>query len=144
MINEICNAIVLSVGPKYFHLLKTNQAMKEKISEFKTKFGMIEGFGCIDGNHIANACPSEHSHDYFYYKQFDSLSVQAVYAIIKVHLWMLNVSGLVMFTHETSCEGYCGKRLLTSDLPTIVQTISNGEVKISNYQFGDTSYPLLP
>ena len=39
--NEVCNAIALYVGHKYLHLPKTNQEMKEKISEFETKSGMI-------------------------------------------------------------------------------------------------------
>ena len=79
VINEVCkvcNATVLYVGPKYLHLPKTNEEMTEKISEFETKFGMIQAFGCIDGTHIPIACPSEHSHDRFCYKQFHSLSVQ--------------------------------------------------------------------
>ena len=49
VINKVCNAIVLYVGPKYLHLPKTNQEMKEKISDFETKFGMTQTFGCIDG-----------------------------------------------------------------------------------------------
>ena len=52
VINEVCNKIVLYDGPKYLHLPKRNQEMKEKISEFETKFGMIQDFGCIDGTHI--------------------------------------------------------------------------------------------
>ena len=36
------------------------------------------------------------------------------------------------------------KRLRSSDLPTIFQTISNSEVKIPNYLIGDPAYPLLP
>ena len=38
VINEICNAIVLYVGPKYLHLPKANQEKKYKTSEFETKF----------------------------------------------------------------------------------------------------------
>ena len=68
VINEVCNAIVLYVGPKYLHLPKTNHEIKEKISEFETKFGIIQAFGCIDTTHILNACPSEHSHGCVCYK----------------------------------------------------------------------------
>ena len=52
--------------------------MKEKISEFETKFAMNRAFGCIDGTYIPIACPSEHSHNHFCSKQFHSLNVQAV------------------------------------------------------------------
>ena len=66
--------------------------MKEKISEFETKFGMIQVFGCIDGTHIPIACISVTNNSiHLAYK---------LYAIIKVLLWMLNVSGLVVFTTE--------------------------------------------
>ena len=78
VINEVYNAIVLYAGPKYLHLPKTNQKMKEKISETETRFGLIQACGCYDGTHIPIACPSEHCHDYFCYKYFHSLSAQAV------------------------------------------------------------------
>ena len=73
VINKVYNAIVLYVGPKYLHLPKTNQEMREKISVFETKFGMIQPFGYIDDTHIPTACSSEHSHYYFCYKQFNLL-----------------------------------------------------------------------
>ena len=52
--------------------------MKEKVSKFEAKFGMMQAFGCIDGTHIPIKCPLENSQDYFYYKQYYSLSVQAM------------------------------------------------------------------
>ena len=98
VINEVCNAIiVLYVEPKYLHLLKTNHEIKEKSSEFETKFGMTQAFGCIDGTHIPIACPSEHSHNYFCYKQFHSLNIQAV-CDYKGAFMDVDVSGLVVFT----------------------------------------------
>ena len=144
VINKVCNAIVLYVGPKYLHLPKTNQEMKEKISDFETKFGMTQTFGCIDGTHISIACPSEHSHDYFCYKQFHSLNVQAVCdykgALMGVECkWPGSVHDAKVFTNSSIY-----KRLRSSDLPTIFQTISNSEVKIPNYLIGDPTYPLLP
>ena len=36
------------------------------------------------------------------------------------------------------------KRLRSSDLPAISQTISNSEVKVYNYLIGDLAFPLLP
>ena len=78
VINEFCNAIVLYVGPKFLHLPKTNQEMKEKTSEIETRFRMIQACGFINVTHIPIACPSEHCHDYICYKHFHSLSAQAV------------------------------------------------------------------
>ena len=136
-INEVCSAIVLYVGPIYLHIPKTNQEMKENISEFETKFGMTQTFGCIDGTHISIVCTSEHHHDYFCYKQFHSLNVQAVCdykgAFMDVECkWPSTVHGAKVFANSSIC-----KRLRSSDLPTIFQTINNSEVKIPNYLTGD-------
>ena len=78
VINDAFKTIALYLGPKYLHLPEANQGMKEKSSKFKTKFGEIQAFECIDGTHIPIVCPSKHSHDYFCYKQFHSLIAEAV------------------------------------------------------------------
>ena len=49
-----------------------------KIGEFEAKYGMIQAFGCIEGTHIPILCSTEHSQDFFCYKQFYSFNVQAV------------------------------------------------------------------
>ena len=99
VINEICNAIVLYVGPKYLHLPKANQEKKYKTSEFETKFWVIEAFGCIDGTHIP-------LHDFLNTLTVISVTNNSIhlayklYAFIKVLLWMLNITGLVVFTAQ--------------------------------------------
>ena len=52
--------------------------MRKLASEFEIKFGMVQAFGCIDGTHIQLKRPIKHSQDYFCYKQYFSLNVQAV------------------------------------------------------------------
>ena len=52
--------------------------MREQVSQFEAKFGMIQAFGCIDGPHISIKCPLKNSQDYFCYKKYYSLNVQAV------------------------------------------------------------------
>ena len=95
---------------------------------------MIQAFGCIDGTHIPIAGSSEHSHDYYFcYKQFHSLSVQAVYdykgAFMDIECkWPGSVHDGKVFANSSIC-----KRLRSSDLPTIFKTISNSEGKIRNY-----------
>ena len=39
---------------------------------------MQQAFGCIDGTHIPIICPSDNPQDYYCYKGFHSLKVQAV------------------------------------------------------------------
>ena len=52
--------------------------MRDKVFEFESKFGMILAFGCIDGTHIPICRPMINSQDFFCYKQYFSLSVQAI------------------------------------------------------------------
>lgn len=42
------------------------------------KFGMIQDFECIDGTHISLKRPFVNSQDYFNYKQYFLLNVQAI------------------------------------------------------------------
>ena len=141
--NEVCNAIILYVEPKYLHLPKSNQEMKEKISEFEIKFGMIQVFGCNDDTHILIVCFSEHSRDYFCYKQFHSLTIQAVCRYKGTFMdigckWSGSVHIVKVFDNSSIC-----KRLRSSHLPTIFQTISNFEIKITNCLIGDLASQLL-
>ena len=103
------------------HLPKTNQEMNEKISEFENQIWNDLGFGCIDGSHIFIGCPPEHSDDYFCYKQFYSLSVQALCdykgPFMDVECkWpgRVHYSDVKVFANASVC-----KRLHSSDLPTI-------------------------
>lgn len=76
--SDVCNCITYKLGPKYIALPKTKEEMLEKVGEFEAKFGMTQAFGCIDGTHVPILRPSEHSQDYFSYKMYFSLNVQAV------------------------------------------------------------------
>ena len=38
--------------PKLLKLLKTVNEMRQKVSEFEAKFGMVQAFECIDGTHV--------------------------------------------------------------------------------------------
>ena len=75
---EVCDAITKHLGPKYIHLTQTAEEMQRKVSQFELKFGMTQAFGCIDGTHFRIKTPSTGPHDYFCYKQYYSLNVQAV------------------------------------------------------------------
>ena len=61
VIFEVCNVIVKYLEPRFVYLPKIKQQMIEKISEFESKFRMIQAFGCIDGTHIPIVCPTNHS-----------------------------------------------------------------------------------
>ncbi|XP_047140221.2 uncharacterized protein LOC105845863 [Hydra vulgaris] len=74
----VCDAINNIVGPIYLHLPKNKENMTKLASQFDVKFGIIQAFGCIDGAHIQIKRPIENGQDYFCYKQYFSLNVQAV------------------------------------------------------------------
>ena len=75
---EVFDAITKHLGPEYIHLPRTAEEMQRKVSRCESKFGMTQAFGCIDGTHVRIKTPSTDSHDYFCYKQYNSLNVQAV------------------------------------------------------------------
>ena len=70
VIMGVCEAIVTHLVPKYITLPKTREEMTSKVSQFELKFGLLQAYGCIDGNHIPIKTPNENSQDYFNCKQF--------------------------------------------------------------------------
>ena len=60
---EVCLEICQNLGLQYICLPKTRAELREKVSEFEAKFGMIQYFGCIDGTHIPIMCSLEKSQD---------------------------------------------------------------------------------
>ena len=78
VISEVYLAICQNLGPQYIRLGKTSEEMRENVSEFEEKVGMIEDLGCIYGTHIPIKRPLVNSQDHFCYKQYHSLNVQAV------------------------------------------------------------------
>ena len=119
--------------------------MREKVEkEFEAKFGMTQAFACIDGTPIPIECPSENSQDFFCYKQFYSLSVQAVCdykgSFIGVECrWPGSVHDAKVFANSS-----IHAKLRGSKLPSTFQTPVEGSDKTPNYLIGAPAYPLLP
>ena len=130
VISEVCSAIVNYVGPNYLHLPKAEMELREKVSEFEAKFGMIQAFGCIDGTHIPIVCPIEHSHDYYCYKQYYSLNVQVVcdyrgYFMDVECMWPGSVHDAKVFANSS-----INNLIRDSELPRTFQTIGENNIKI--------------
>ena len=141
VIMEVCEAIVTHLVPKYITLPKTREEMTSKVSQFELKFGMLQTYGCIDGTYIPIKTPNENSQDYFNYKQFFSLNVQAV----------CDYKGYFM---DVDCRwpGSChdakvyanskiNKNMQDNEMPMQFKQILPGEAKIPNYLIGDPAYP---
>ena len=141
---QVCNAIVKHIGPNYLKFPKDSDEIQKKVSEFETKFGMMQAFGCIDGTHIPIICPDSNSHDYYCYKQFHSLNVQAVCDYRGVFMdvecmWPGSVHDAKVFANSL-----VNKKLCSSKLPKTYQTIGRNNIKVPNYLIGDPAYPLVP
>nr|XP_047144641.1 uncharacterized protein LOC105846427 [Hydra vulgaris] len=76
---------------------------------------MPQPFGFIDGTHIPIRRPLESSQDYFNYKGFHSISVQA------------------------NCDS---KRMISNSIPITYRELLPGFCKVPCYVIGDPGYPL--
>ena len=74
VILEVCIVVTKYLGPKYLHLPKTVEEMKQKVSQFEAKFGMPQAFATIDGIHIPIERPTENSLHFFSIKIFFDFS----------------------------------------------------------------------
>ena len=142
VIMEVCEAIVTHLAPKYITLPKTREEMTSKVSQFELKFGMLQAYGCIDGTHIPIKTPNENSLDYFNYKQFFSLNVQAVcdykgYFMDVDCRWPGSCHDAKVYANSN-----INKNMQDNEMPMQFKQILPGEAKIPNYLIGDPAYPL--
>ena len=77
-IHSVCEVINSHLGPEYLYLPRNTDEMRQKVSEFEIRFGLSQACGCIDGTHMPIKRPVKNSQDYFSYKQYFSLNVQAI------------------------------------------------------------------
>ena len=144
IIGEVCKAITKNLGPKYIYMPRDCDEMREKVSEFEAKFGMIQAMGCIDGTHIPIKKPHKNSQDYFCYKQFYSLNVQAICdyrgQFMDVEcVWPGSVHDAKVFANSS-----VNHRLQGNKLPRTFQSVIPGCNLVPNYLIGDPAYPLTP
>ena len=143
-IHNVCNAISQVLGPKYLKLPKNESEMRKKISEFEVMFGMPQAFGCIDGTHIPILRPIDNSQDYFCYKMFFSLNVQAICDSRGLFMdvdcrWPGSVHDAKVFANSS-----INSKLQSGALPVTYQLLVPGHTKVGSYLIGDPAYPLTP
>ena len=144
VIFQVCKTIGIVLGPKYIKLPKNTDEMRRKVAEFEGKYGMVQAFGCIDGTHVAVKKPLDCSQDFYSYKGYHSLNVQAVCDFRGMFMdvdcrWPGSVHDAKVFSNSE-----ISKRLRDSTLPGTFQTVIPGFEKVPNYLIGDPAYPLLP
>lgn len=141
---QVSYAIAKHLGPKYIHLPMSKDEMRQKSAEFEAKFGMPQAFGCIDGTHVRIKRPVCNSQEYFNYKQFYSLSVQAVCDFQGRFMdvdcrWPGSVHDAKVFANSS-----INRKLSNGLLPVTYKRLVPGHAEIPNYLIGDPAYPLLP
>ena len=141
---EVCKAINAILGPDYLYLPRSENNTRKIASEFELKFGMPQVFGCTDGTHIHIKRPIENSQDYYNYKQFFSLNVQAVCGsrgrFIDVECkWSGSVHDAKVFANSA-----ISKNLRDNVLPIIYSILLPRQDPIPNYLIGGSAYPLTP
>ena len=65
------------LGPKYVKLSQTQEEMIERQLNLYQNLECTKHLGCIDGTHVQIVRPPQYSQDYFCYKQYFSINVQA-------------------------------------------------------------------
>ena len=144
IIMEVCTAISTHLGPTYLRLPQDLEEMRRKVSEFELKFGMTQAFGCIDGTHVLIKRPQKNSQDYFNYKQFFSLNVQAIcdskgYFMDVECKWPGSVHDAKVFSNSN-----LNRKLNEGKLPKTFHCLLPGFEAVPNYLIGDPAYPLTP
>ena len=118
--------------------------MQRKVSEFETRFGMTQAYGCIHGTHLPLKRPPQNSQDYFCNKQYFSLNIQAIcdsrgYFMDVKCKWTGSVHDAKVFANSTVSH-----KMNAGELPKTFITLLPGYEAIPNYLVGDPAYPLTP
>ena len=142
VIYKVCLAVYQNLGPQCIRLPKTREELREKVSEFKAKFGMIQTFGCIYGTHIPIKCSLKNSQDYSCYKQYYTLNVQAVCQYKGTFMDVECRSPGSVHNNKVFANSSINKMVSNWEMPATLQTIIPGCGKVPNYLIGEPAYTL--
>ena len=143
-IKIVCSLICDQLGSKFLLFPSTVEEMDLAAEKFKTKFGIPQVIGCIDGTHIAIKKPKENPHDYFCYKMKHSLNCQAtcdekgIFTDVEVR-WPGSVHDARVYANSS-----INKAFISKQLPRNLKEIIPGHALVPPVLLADPAYPLLP
>ena len=130
------------MGLQFLHLLKSVNDMQETVLEFGQKFWIIQDFGCIDNTHVWIKKPIENSQDYFCYKQYFLLNIQAICnakgKFIDIDCrWPGSFHDAKVFANSTIT-----RKFREGSLAGTLPEVSPGYGAVPNYLIADPANPL--
>ena len=143
-VKTVCSLICDQLGPEFLLFPSAVEKMDLAADKFKTKFGISQVIGCIDGTHIAIKKPKENPHDYFCYKMKHSLNCQAI-CNEKGFFTDVEVRGPGS-VHDARVSANCSinKAFISKQLPRNLKEIIPGHALVPPVLLADPAYPLLP
>ena len=141
IVHETCQAIVTVLLRKYIKFPSSGQ-LDSIVDGFKTKWGVPQCVGAIDGSHIPISAPVLNHTDYYNRKGWYSVILQGLvdhsYHFLDVYVgWPGNVHDTRVFAHSSLYTSLAGSELLPS-----TKMITLNGVNVPLFIIGDSAYPL--
>jgi len=140
IVHETCRCIVDVLLKEYIKFSSSNR-LSTVVEEFKTKWGVPQCFGAIDGCHIPISAPNLMHTDYYNRKGWYSMLIQGVvdanYRFLDVCIgWPGSVHDARVLAQSTLYDNIEHNHILPNN------TITVSGVRIPLYLIGDSAYPL--
>ena len=141
IVQETCELIVHTLFRQYIQF-PSGERLDVLVDTFKSKWGVPQCVGSIDGSHIPVASPAMNHTDYYNRKGWYSIILQGVvdhsYRFIDINVgWPGSVHDARVFSHSKIYKKLNEGSLLPN------KTITANRVSIPLYLIGDSAYPLM-
>ena len=142
VLHKLCSSVVNDMTAKYIQI-PAEEHLRRIINGFLTKWDFPQCIGAIDGSHIPNIAPKEHSLEYFNRKGYHSVLLRVLidheYRFLDIYVcWPGSVQDARILANSTSyrkCESgnflpKWDRKLGNTNVPLVIR--------------GDPDYPLMP
>lgn len=141
IVHDTCEVIVKVLLKRYIHFPTDANDLQELVRGFKSKWGIIQCAGSIDGCHIPVLPPANNHTDYYNRKGWYSVILQGVvdheYRFRDIYVgWPGSVHDARVLAHSSFYRKAISKEILNGDSITV----ENETVPV--FVVGDSAYPL--